>query len=547
MNLIFTLLEKFVKGDIFNISVIIVSCFVVNIIETYGITSITAKIIKTVEEFDKPKVFRYFCILVFLYAVYVCVKYVFSLYQNILLTKLWQWMKTELTKIILVNNHEDFASKNFVNMLTPINRTSFACFMIISDIITFIMPMVLFLVVITGYLAFTSVYLAAAFIAANLFIALYFYFVYEFILDKNKASESTIAEYDAYILEILGNIDRVIYRGQIKAEIETLNVFSSKAYDTTYGFYKCSTLHGTVMNILVYVIVIGFIYHFIRQYLAKKIDLVVFITLLSIFALYRDNMASAINQIQDFIEFFGRMTGALKMFENMDDVEMKKYSETELTFYKIRFADVSFKYKSSREYIFKNFSKEIFLDNKIIGVTGISGRGKSTFMKLILKMHKGYTGNIYIDDVNLRDIDPNYIRQNITYVNQNSKLFDRIIVENMMYGCIDDETCKSNLQYILDKYPKINALFKEKNIYNFRSGPLGEKLSGGQRQVVNIIGGLINPSPIVFLDEPTNALDGELKKEVLALIAEFRKYKKCIVIVTHDRDVFGLFDENVSI
>jgi ABC-type multidrug transport system fused ATPase/permease subunit len=191
MNLIFTLLEKFVKGDIFNISVIIVSCFVVNIIETYGITSITAKIIKTVEEFDKPKVFRYFCILVFLYAVYVCVKYVFSLYQNILLTKLWQWMKTELTKIILVNNHEDFASKNFVNMLTPINRTSFACFMIISDIITFIMPMVLFLVVITGYLAFTSVYLAAAFIAANLFIALYFYFVYEFILDKNVHTRNT--------------------------------------------------------------------------------------------------------------------------------------------------------------------------------------------------------------------------------------------------------------------------------------------------------------------------------------------------------------------
>ena len=53
-------------------------------------------------------------------------------------------------------------------------------------------------------------------------------------------------------------------------------------------------------------------------------------------------------------------------------------------------------------------------------------------------------------------------------------------------------------------------------------------LSGGQRQIVNMIGGLINPSKILVLDEPTNALDPELKKEVLGLIKDFSRYKQAV-------------------
>jgi ATP-binding cassette, subfamily C, bacterial LapB len=167
-------------------------------------------------------------------------------------------------------------------------------------------------------------------------------------------------------------------------------------------------------------------------------------------------------------------------------------------------------------------------------------------MKLVLKMYNKYTGNIYIDGVNVKDIDPDYIRQNITYVNQNSKLFDKIVFENMMYGCSDDETCKNNLDYILKKYKKINELFKNIDIYNKKAGSLGENLSGGQRQVVNIIGGLINPSKILLLDEPTNALDKDLKNDILALIADFKQHKKCIMIITHDKDVHSLFDQHIE-
>ena len=90
-------------------------------------------------------------------------------------------------------------------------------------------------------------------------------------------------------------------------------------------------------------------------------------------------------------------------------------------------------------------------------------------------------------------------------------------------------------------------MYKNVDIYNSYAGSLGENLSGGQRQVVNIISGLINPSKILILDEPTNALDPELKRELLMLIGDFKQYKKSILIITHDRDVYPLFDETLKL
>ena len=153
---------------------------------------------------------------------------------------------------------------------------------------------------------------------------------------------------------------------------------------------------------------------------------------------------------------------------------------------------------------------------------------------------------IYIDDYDIQEIDSDYIRTNIVYVNQNSKLFDRKVIENILYGCYDLDTCNGYLKEIM-KYPKINQLFKNVDIHNKKVGLFGENLSGGQRQVVNIIGGLIMPSKIVILDEPTNALDIELKEEIIQLIADFRKHKKCIIIISHDKETFHLFDETLNI
>lgn len=96
------------------------------------------------------------------------------------------------------------------------------------------------------------------------------------------------------------------------------------------------------------------------------------------------------------------------------------------------------------------------------------------------------------------------------------------------------------------QYPHIAKLYQNMDINTKQAGLLGENLSGGQRQIVNMIGGFINPSKILILDEPTNALDPELKHEVIGLIEDFKIYKQAILIITHDRDVFSLFDDELK-
>ena len=231
----------------------------------------------------------------------------------------------------------------------------------------------------------------------------------------------------------------------------------------------------------------------------------------------------------------------------MDDIKNKKnFKSRKLEFDNIEFKNVSYKYSNGGQ-VFKNKNLKIKINkNDVIGITGPSGSGKSTLIKLLIKMYPLQEGEIFIDDININDIEPLELRKQVTYVNQTSKLFDKKVIDNILYGCMDKEVCNKYLDKIM-KYPKISELYKNIDIYKKQSGQLGENLSGGQRQIVNMIGGLINNSKILVLDEPTNALDPQLKNEVIGIIKDFREYKKAIFIITHDKDVFEIFNQQVKL
>jgi ABC-type bacteriocin/lantibiotic exporter with double-glycine peptidase domain len=261
--------------------------------------------------------------------------------------------------------------------------------------------------------------------------------------------------------------------------------------------------------------------------------------------LYRDTIILTINQLPDFIEMIGRTKNIINIFNNFEEdyfeICNKKYKEYDLSFNVIEFQNLSFKYKKSNKYLYNNFNLKLELNNKIIGIFGNSGVGKSTFAKLLIKMYK-FNGNILMDNININNLDPEYIRKNITYVNQNNKLFDRKIIDNIFYGC-KDKDCNNKLKEIM-KFKNINNLLEKINVNN-NAGLLGDSLSGGQKQVINVINGLILESKIIILDEPTNSLDINLKMEIIELIKYFKKYKKTIIIITHDKDLIPILDEKI--
>lgn len=554
MNIIYFLLLKFFNEEKINTIMMIINSFLINILQTNGISFITANIITSLQNKDEKNTHNFFQWFVLISIVFIILYHFYKYFQNKLLTKLRQWMRHHLIEILLRMNNEKFSEMNFTKLNSPINRISSVSFMVFNDIITYLLPNITFLLIVAIYFLYKNTIFGIGFIFGNMILVLYMWWHLQFITKHNEEYEKQVTESESYLIDILNNMDKIIYRGQVNSEIEIFSDKTNKSIDMAFTFYSNTSYYGTIMTSIVFVILFGCVAYLIYLFFHGKIELTIFITFFTILLLYRDKMITIIQQIPDFVEFVGRSESVLKHFKNIDYLSETAYSElsdgkntdnNHLTFDTMECVNITF-YYNNKIPILNNFNIMLKTENKIIGITGLSGNGKSTFAKLLLKMYQPNSGDIYIDGINIRDIDANYIRKNITYVNQTSKLFDKKIMDNIFYGCNDITICSKHLEEIM-KYPKIRELYKNVDFKNKMAGSLGENLSGGQRQIINIIGGLVNPSKILILDEPTNALDMNLKQELLGLIRDFKTYKKCIMIITHDKDAFGLFDEKIEI
>lgn len=551
MNIVYYLLGEFFKEEQINIFILTIISFVINLLQTNSISYITANIIEEIGAKNQPKVLYFFYFFVGVSVLFIFLYAVFKHYQNIILAKLKQWIRHHLLRVLMLVNNENFSEMNFLKMNSPINRIGAVCYMVFNDVIIYLLPNFSFLIMVGLFFLYKHFALGLIFALGNILLTVYFLYYWDNMLMHSEAYEARASESEAYMIEILNNIDKIIFRGQTENEIGEFSNRVEKSADASIKFNANVNDHGTVMYIIAYIFIFVFIFELVRLYFQKRVDFKIFITFFTIILLYRDKILSIIQQLPDFIEFLGRTDSILKHFEDMKDkydevLEKRQYKDHDLPFENIRFENISFQYSTNHKKVFDGANINIDTNNKIIGITGLSGNGKSTFAKIVLKMYKPEAGAVYIDGVDLRDIDVNYIRKCVTYISQNSKLFDKKITENIMYGCSDQDICTKHLEEIL-KYDKIRELYKNMNIHEKQAGSLGENLSGGQRQITNIISGLVNPSKILILDEPTNALDPALKKELLQIIRDFKKYKKCIIIITHDSDVYPLFDERLNI
>lgn len=551
-NIVIDLLSHYFKEEKQNTLILVLLSFIVSIIQANGISYVNAVLIQCVEHGNwvySKQIFIYFIAVSFLFLIFF---HAYKTYQTKILTKLRQWIRAKLVNLLLKSNNEDMTEINYTRINTPINRISTSCAMIFTDLFSGLLPSLTFAVIIGLYLLFTIPIIGILFLIGNVLVFSLIANNWTNMYEKHTNFEKHIVENETYLLEILNNIDKIIYRGQTGYELDNFEKRSDEATSKALQFYHDVENHGLLLNTTISALVVSCVWIALHKVRNNQVSITVFISFMTMILLYRDKMVSSVQMVPDFVEFAGRMSSMLKYFKefqlnNLDTIS-QSYTPIKLEFNEIVFDKITFFYKDGDTMpVLHDFSLRLNANNhKIIGVTGLSGRGKSTLMKLLLKIYKPKKGHIYIDGVDIDNIDPEYIRQNITYVNQTGKLFDRKIIDNIMYGCSHSEECKTQLHRIM-QYPKIKDLFDGIDIFNKLSGSLGENLSGGQRQVVNIIGGLINPSRILVLDEPTNALDAGLKHEILKLIKEFKSNKNAIIIVSHDKEVYSLFNEVVAL
>ncbi len=194
----------------------------------------------------------------------------------------------------------------------------------------------------------------------------------------------------------------------------------------------------------------------------------------------------------------------------------------------ITFDAVTFGYDSSVPAI--NSMSHVFAAGKVSALVGPSGGGKSTILNLLLRLHDPDQGKIYFNGVNLKDMSYKDLRMLMSFVGQDTFLFDQSIKENIRIvseDATDDEIIAaakaSNAHEFIAKYERG---------YNTLIGENGRNLSGGQRQRLSIARAILKAAPILLLDEATSALDTHSERHVQEAI-ELRTKGTTTIVVAH--------------
>jgi ATP-binding cassette subfamily B protein len=161
-------------------------------------------------------------------------------------------------------------------------------------------------------------------------------------------------------------------------------------------------------------------------------------------------------------------------------------------------------------------------------IVGATGAGKSTLVKLLLRLYDPIRGSVTLDGRNLRDLTFEELRGAIGYVGQDVFLFQGTVRENLAYGRPDaSEVEVINAAIVAEAHDFILELA---NGYDTVVGERGQKLSGGQRQRLSIGRAILRNPPILVLDEATSAVDNETEAAIQRSLEVVSKDRTVIVI-----------------
>lgn len=194
--------------------------------------------------------------------------------------------------------------------------------------------------------------------------------------------------------------------------------------------------------------------------------------------------------------------------------------------------NISFKYPHSETHLFTDFSLVIPAGKKVAFV-GSSGSGKSTIVKILLRVYNYDQGSITIGGKELKSIDATYLREHTGYVEQHVDLFDDTIKENILMGmpAKDHHAGEERLEEVA-KHARITEFYHRLGEAKFETliGERGVKLSGGERQRIGIARAIIRDPEILIFDEATSALDTENESKVMEAIHDVSTGKTTIII-----------------
>ncbi len=228
---------------------------------------------------------------------------------------------------------------------------------------------------------------------------------------------------------------------------------------------------------------------------------------------YQRSMAST-NRVLDLIDTQIKISGgSLRL-------DPKKVKGT------INFRSVCFKY-NERNDLLKNFNLEISAGSTI-GIVGSTGSGKSSLVKLLLRLYALDSGEIELDGVPIREFELVDLRRAIALVNQEFYLFHGTIKENISYG--NNEATPAQIKWAAKLAEASEFIERLPYGYDTLVGERGQKLSGGQCQRIALARAILKDAPILILDEATASVDNETEAAIQRSLSKITSNRTTIVI-----------------
>ncbi len=192
----------------------------------------------------------------------------------------------------------------------------------------------------------------------------------------------------------------------------------------------------------------------------------------------------------------------------------------------INFRSVCFKY-NERNDLLKNFNLEISAGSTI-GIVGSTGSGKSSLVKLLLRLYALDSGEIELDGVPIREFDLVDLRRAIALVNQEFYLFHGTIKENISYG--NNQATPAQIKWAAKLAEASEFIERLPYGYDTLVGERGQKLSGGQCQRIALARAILKDAPILILDEATASVDNETEAAIQRSLSKITSNRTTIVI-----------------
>ena len=341
-------------------------------------------------------------------------------------------------------------------------------------------------------------------------------------------------KYSNYLTDFVLNIRLIKSFATEKSELNRIKKTKRKMYKLFDNPYII--LNETIFSLSK----IGdyFLLYFTGNYvISEKLSFGQYTIFETYFSKFQEEFESLYQSLEKYKEFLVDWKSFLELYDYTPKiVSSKNYIPKENIKGKIDFENVKFSYPLNPDVkILDNLSFSLE-PGKTLALVGYSGSGKSTISNLIQIFYDPTEGNIFIDNINIKDFNLDWLHGNIGFVSQEPILTNGTIEYNITYGV--KEYTKNKLEEICE-LASVNKFLKDKKLFpeGLRTfvGERGSKVSGGQKQRIAIARAIMKDVKILIFDEATSALDAESENEVQSALDNIIKKKKITTIIIAHR------------